>query len=162
MNDPTLYQALVSDVHIAKMTKDSESNKRDSEALAEPDLSRLSSPGGPPQTPSAAGDGRRGSVLPAYLSDSTQQIPVSDIPDALESLAVHFVVQLTSLLGHPSNIIRLSSVSLVFQLASILEKNVASQSLDALLVSFETDDHGIQRRVFPSFLPLIRNTTYFL
>ncbi|KAJ3014030.1 hypothetical protein HKX48_005388 [Thoreauomyces humboldtii] len=64
--------------------------------------------------------------------------------DVLEGITVHYAVQLTSVLGHYLEAIRLDAAKLLFNLAVIFDKKVLDQKkkMDKVSIGFQTDDQG--------------------
>eukprot|EP00842_Homolaphlyctis_polyrhiza_P003152 jgi/Hompol1/3838/HPOL_003403-RA len=78
----------------------------------------------------------------ATAASNIQGSSVPHIQEPVETLAVHYVVQLISLLGHFSKQVRFESASLVYQLASICDRTLVEKDLETILMSLETDDKG--------------------
>ncbi|KAI8922787.1 armadillo-type protein [Entophlyctis helioformis] len=64
------------------------------------------------------------------------------ISEPLETLAVHYVVQLISLLGHHGKPVRVEAATLIYQLANILDRTLVEKDLEPILMGLETDDKG--------------------
>ncbi|TPX59062.1 hypothetical protein PhCBS80983_g02729 [Powellomyces hirtus] len=64
--------------------------------------------------------------------------------DVLEGITVHYAVQLTSVLGHFLEGIRIEAAKLLFSLASIFDKKILEQKkkMDKISIGFQTDDQG--------------------
>ncbi|KAJ3041918.1 hypothetical protein HDV00_008427 [Rhizophlyctis rosea] len=79
--------------------------------------------------------------------------PIVQLEDVLEGLTVHYTVQLISLLGHYLEQIRIQSVHLLFQLATIFDKKVNEQrkKLEKITLAFQTDDKGYYSAVHELF-----------
>ncbi|KAH6591220.1 hypothetical protein BASA61_005015 [Batrachochytrium salamandrivorans] len=70
----------------------------------------------------------------------------------IETIAVHLVVQLISMLGHYSKHVRTGAASLIYQLASICDTNLSEKDLEKILMGLETDDKGYYSCVHELFL----------
>jgi hypothetical protein len=66
------------------------------------------------------------------------------LDDVLEGITVHYAVHLTSILGHYSEDIRVQSVFLLFDLATIFDKSAQEfkKYLGKLTLGFQMDDKG--------------------
>ncbi|KAJ3148056.1 hypothetical protein HDU89_004901 [Geranomyces variabilis] len=64
--------------------------------------------------------------------------------DVLEGITVHYAVQLTSVLGHFLEAVRIEAAKLLFALAGVFDKKVFEQKkrMEKITVGFQTDDQG--------------------
>ncbi|KND03924.1 uncharacterized protein SPPG_01373 [Spizellomyces punctatus DAOM BR117] len=73
--------------------------------------------------------------------------------DVLEGITVHYAVQLTSILGHFLENIRIEAARLLFSLAVIFDKKVQelNKKVEKVAVGFQTDDKGYYSAVHELF-----------
>ncbi|KAI8809948.1 armadillo-type protein [Cladochytrium replicatum] len=69
--------------------------------------------------------------------------------DMLETQAVHFAVQIVSLLGHFAEAARVQSIYMLYQLAQIMDKRVndIKKKIDKIVLGFQGDDKGLHTSV---------------
>jgi hypothetical protein len=100
-------------------------------------------------TPSS--NGSMNATLRAFPSSFSGLSSFAAIESVLESVTVQLAVQLTTLLGHVSPQIRTRAVTLLFQLACLLDDKLVSQNkkIDHLACSIETNDQGEKCLKYP-------------
>ncbi|KAI9106007.1 armadillo-type protein [Phlyctochytrium arcticum] len=88
-------------------------------------------------------------VLPISLGHQS----FTAIEDALEGVTVHHVVQLTSILGHFLENIRIEAARLLFGIAAIFDKKAVdwSKKMEKVVVGFRIDDRGYYSAVHDLF-----------
>ncbi|KAL2913671.1 hypothetical protein HK105_206831 [Polyrhizophydium stewartii] len=130
--DPQVYRAFARD---AAIPRKSPADAADREAAA------LDSSAGMTAANALLGSSDN-IVSPTAADQNDAAAALPQIKEPVETLSVHYAVQLISMLGHFSKVVRTEAAVLVYQLASLCDRTLVEKDLEAILMGLETDDKG--------------------